>query len=122
MKFKINKGLWLELINVAKKEDILYYSDVAKMLNLDLGNPDDRNNKLYQELAEINRYEHERKRPLLTAVVVKMHSKPPISGQGFFDVAFELEVKKAGEDTQLFHGKELGNVYRFWRNKEIPEE
>ncbi len=118
----INKKLYRKLIETAKAKTTIYYEEVADICGLNLSQPDDREIELCKILDEINKYEDKRKRHMLTAVVVLKNKQPIISGDGFFDLAYDLGIMEKGEDHQLFHAKELGKVHDYWEENEIPEE
>ncbi len=99
------------LIKVAWHNNTISYSEVGKVVGLDMANPGERS-KLANALDEINREEHERGRPLLSAVVVQKESGHP--GTGFFDLARELGKQKPDENNQVFFANELQRVFDAW--------
>ncbi|MHC4463824.1 MAG: hypothetical protein ACYS30_20690 [Planctomycetota bacterium] len=96
------------LIKVAGHNNTISYSEVGEVVGLDMANPGERS-KLANTLDEINREEHERGRPLLSAVVVQKESQHP--GRGFFELARELGKQKPNEDNQIFFANELKRVF-----------
>ena len=65
------------LIEIAKNNDTVFYSDLSKVLNLgyDFSN-DSKDGILFgNELSEISRYEINKGRPLLTVIVVNKKKK-----------------------------------------------
>lgn len=113
---KINKSLYQKLIEIAKSKQTLYYKDVADICNLNLNDPDDRNHILRDILDDINRYEHEEGRPMITAVVVRK-TKPRICGNGFFELAREFGKMEKGQSHEEFFREELKRVYEFWEKE-----
>ena len=100
------------LIKVAGHNNTISYSEVGKVVGLDMANPGERS-KLANTLDEINREEHERGRPLLSAVVVQKDTAHP--GTGFFDLARELGKQKPHEEDDVtFYAKELKSVFDWW--------
>jgi len=99
------------LIKAAKQNDTIFYSEVGKVVGLDMSNPGERS-KLANILDEINREEHGLGRPLLSVVVVQKESGHP--GKGFFDLARELSRQKPDENYQDFFANELGKVFDEW--------
>jgi hypothetical protein len=78
---KVNEIMREKLISVAKSGRVTYYSEIAPIVDLDMGNPDDRN-KISNILDEISSHEHDKNRPLLSVVVI--HRQDNIPGNGFF--------------------------------------
>ena len=70
------------LIQVARQNNTISYSEVGEAVELDMANPGERS-KLANTLDQINREEHKLGRPLLSAVVVQKESGHP--GTGFFE-------------------------------------
>jgi hypothetical protein len=99
------------LIKAAKQNDTIFYSEVGKVVGLDMSNPGERS-KLANILDEINREEHGLGRPLLSVVVVQKESGHP--GTGFFELARELGKQKPDEDNQDFFANELRKVFDEW--------
>ena len=99
------------LIKVAGHYNTISYSEVGKIVGLDMANPGERS-KLANTLDEINREEHGLGRPLLSVVVVQKESGHP--GTGFFELARELGKQKPDEDNQDFFANELRKVFDEW--------
>ncbi len=99
------------LINAAKQNNTIFYSEVGKVVELDMANPGERS-KLANILDEINREEHRLGKPLLSVVVVQKESGHP--GKGFFDLARELGKQKPDEDYRDFFAVELEKVFDEW--------
>ena len=68
----MDQVLYEKLKEVARSRKITFYSDIAPLVNLDMGNPHDR--KVIGELlGEISSFEHEHGRPLLSAMYPNHH-------------------------------------------------
>jgi hypothetical protein len=106
----MNTVVYQELIKVARKKSVTYYSDIAVLAGLNMDLQLDRN-KIGKLLDEINRYEHAAKRPLLSAVVV--HKDEMIPGAGFFKLAQALGLFD-GVDRDKFYIQELRRVHDYW--------
>ena len=107
----MNMTIYEKLKEVAKAQDITAYSDIAPLVGLDMGKPDDRN-RIAEILGEISRREYGQGHPMLSAVVV--HKANNIPGQGFFTLARELGLYRGNDDLRFFTN-ELNRVYDFWR-------
>ena len=104
--------IYEEIINVAKNGDVVYYSEIAPLIGLDLNLTKDRN-RIIAILDGINKAEHGEGRRLLTAVVVNKNRKIP--GAGFFKLAIKLGFHSSAEDDFKFWLKELRRVHKHWR-------
>jgi len=98
----------------AKPERLLYYSDIAPLSGLDMAFQEDRN-KMAEILGDISTYEHDRGRPLLSAVVVH-RGDPQLPGDGFFKLAMSLKLIRPGQDRAMFWAEELKKVYEYWQH------
>jgi len=109
----MNKAIYKKLIEVAQKQSTITYSKIAPLAGLDMGQPPDRKT-LGDLLCEISAYEHENKRPLLSAVVIRDVGKRP--GSGFFKFAKSIG-QFDGRDELSFFAKELQAVHQAWKGK-----
>ena len=82
------------------------------MIDLDMGNPADRNT-IADMLDEINHYEHQHRRPMLSAVVIRQDINMP--GQGFFECARQLGTYRGSNDL-IFWVHELTKVHNYWQS------
>lgn len=96
-----------KLIWVAQRRETIAYAAVAKIVDLHVRSP-----ALYRILDDINRYEHEAGRPLLTAVVVRQGDSTP--GDGFFALATRLRLHRAGDNDRRYWLAERDRVYAHW--------
>ena len=109
------KTIYEEIINVAKNGDVVYYSEIAPLIGLDLKSTKDRN-RIIAILDGINKSEHSEGRPLLSAVVISKSRKMP--GAGFFKLAIKLGLYSGGEDDFKFWLKELlRRVHDYWAKR-----
>lgn len=99
------------LIKAARNQRVVYYAEVGKLLNFSMDNPSHRV-ELGRILGEISTEEHEKGRPLLSAVVVHKEDHQP--GEGFFNLARELGKKRPDEDSDAFYASELKRVFNAW--------
>jgi hypothetical protein len=107
----MNEEIYKALIQVARKQTVIHYSDLAMQLGLNMDLPQDRV-KIGQILDDINFNEHSNERPLISAVVVHKGSLRP--GEGFFKMAKDWNIFK-GNDSDFFYIQELRKVHDHWR-------
>lgn len=102
------------LVETAKAEQTVTYSDLGALIGLDMGQPDQRQ-RLSNLLGEINTAEHHHGRPMLSAVaVLKGEGRP---GQGFFEICHRLGVYSGDKDSRVqdeFFVAELRRVHNYW--------
>ena len=102
-----------KLITAAEYRGTVTYQEIAQLMGLPLtGNYMQR--EVGQVLGKICEDEHDRQRPMLSAVAVQVGGKP---GPGFRDLARQLgrlrdASKEAGE---RFCNEEKGRVYKTWK-------
>jgi len=109
----MHEQIYEKLKEVARAGTVTYYSDIAPMAELDMGLPNDRY-EIGVILDDINRYERELGRPMLSAVVV--HKDTLMPGQGFFTLARALGLF-VGDDKDRFYIKELRKVHDYWASR-----
>ena len=105
------KTIYEEIKEVAKNGDVVYYSEIAPSICLDMRLHKDRK-RIGAILDCINRSERDKGRPLLSAVVVRKIQKMP--GTGFFRLAKDIGLQVRGEDNFKFWLKELRRVHHHW--------
>jgi len=106
-------NVYCRLIEVARKHKIVNYREIAQIMVIpQSGNYMSR--ETGQILGEISQFEHKHKRPLLSAVVVRLDLGVP--GKGFFDLSNHLGRFKGGsrQDKKKFWEQELQTVYATW--------
>ena len=112
--------VYQELLRLAKGESITNYTDVGRLIGLNMDSPADRN-RISEILDEISSTEDYRGNPLLSAVVVLREQNIP--GEGFFKLAKGLKgafwggAKYDGNDDLLFWLKEIRRVHDHWSGK-----
>lgn len=102
------------LVETAKAEQTITYSDLGALIGLDMGQPDQRQ-RLSNLLGEINTAEHQEGRPMLSAVAVLKDEMRP--GQGFFEICHWLGVYDGNKDSDAqlrFFSSELRRVHDHW--------
>jgi len=107
----MQQDIYEELKRVAQSKSVTDYSAVGGMMGLDMDNPADRN-KIAEILDEINHYEHQYQRPMLSAVVIRKGINMP--GEGFFKCARLLNKHRENNDL-VFWVHELTKVHDYWR-------
>lgn len=108
----MHQGVYEKLKEVARAKKTTNYTAIGQMVSLDMENPSDRN-KISEILDEINHYEHQYNRPMISAVVIRQDINMP--GEGFFKCAHNL-CKFQGEDNIVFWVHELSRVHNYWQS------
>jgi hypothetical protein len=112
----MNQILYEKLVQLAKNEELTFYSKIAPLLNLSMDNEDDRD-KIAQLLGEIAKNENQQNRPMLTALVIhKGNDNNP--GEGFFSIAKELNLYDGSRDQLdrvTFWVNQVRKVYNYWQ-------
>jgi len=96
-----------ELKEVARARELTNYTEVGALVGLE---PHD--SRLWAMLDEINRFEHEHKRPMISALVIAKQENRP--GSGFWVCATDLGKFIKGEDEDRFWSDELRRVWEYW--------
>ena len=102
------------LVKAAKRKELVHYREVAEMLDI-ADERLDHSADLAHALDEVSTFEHERGRPLLSAIVVHQDDFRP--GAGFFKMAKRNCVQAADEDDDAFHVAELQRVWNCWQRR-----
>jgi len=108
----MHKGIYKELKKIARAKELTNYTAIGNMIGLDMGKAADRN-KIAEILDEINYYEHQHNRPMISAVVIRKDINMP--GQGFFECARTLG-KYWGSNDLVFWVHELTQVHNHWQS------
>lgn len=109
----MNQVIYEKLKSIAQEKGVIYYSTLGQIIDLDMSNPEDRN-QIAKILDEINRHEVlQHGRPMLSAIVIKKSTGIP--GKGFFKCAKELD-KYRGDTDYDFWAHELTEVYNYWQS------
>lgn len=104
--------VYAELISAARYRGTVTYQEIAQMMGLPLvGSHMGR--EVGQILGEVSEDEHQRGRPMLSAIAVGVSAKP---GEGFFGFARDLGrlEGESREDEQRFWESERAAVYKTW--------
>lgn len=107
----MNQVVYEELKRIATEKAVTNYTAVGLLIDLDMGNPVDRN-EITDVLDEINFYEHQHGRPMLSAVVIRQDINTP--GDGFFKCAKRLGIYW-GSDDLVFWVYEVTKVHNHWQ-------
>ncbi len=108
----MNQTVYAELKRIARSRAVTDYTAIGQMIGLDMGNLVD-GNKIADVLDEINFYEHQHGRPMLSAVVIRQRKNMP--GNGFFECAKQLR-NYWGNDDLVFWVHELTRVHNHWQS------
>jgi len=110
----IHERLYEKLKEVARKKDMIYYSELAELLGMPFETEADRN-ELFRKIGDISTSEHDQGRPMLSVVVVHKSTSSEIRmpGKGFFKLASDLGVWNKGIKDKFFFD-ELGKVHEYW--------
>lgn len=107
----MNEDIYQELVRVARRRDITYYSDIAPLAGLEMSTEVGRM-RIAQILGEISTSEHESGRPLLSAVVILKDINIP--GSGFFTLAESLGLYDGNDDVRYWL-QEIQRVWEYWQ-------
>jgi len=111
----MNRVLYDELINLAQTQRVAAYSDVSRLVGLNMGIEDHRN-QIAILLSEIARHEYENERPMLTSLIVhRGNDNNP--GEGFFSIAEEFGLFDGSRDQILrltFWANQVRLVHNHW--------
>lgn len=108
LKEDLNQIVYEKLKKVARAKTIITYGKIGTIIGLGGHDP-----KLWRMLDEVNRYEHQQGRPMLSVVVNNEKNAP---GDGFFKLARELGVYQGSNDDEFFNN-ELCKVYEYWSSR-----
>ena len=92
---------------VARAHELTNYTEMGALVGLE---PHD--SRLWAMLDEINRFEHEHKRPMISALVIARGENRP--GSGFWVCATDLGKFIKGSDEDRFWIDELNSVWEYW--------
>ena len=106
----MNQRLYNRLKEVATAQKIVYYNEIAPLVNLDMSLQCDRT-EIGRLLGEISEHEHAHGRPLLSVVVISQEGNKP--GEGFFTLARQLGLY-AGPDEDTYSNAEIRRVWAAW--------
>jgi hypothetical protein len=113
-----NRDVYEVLKQVAHEERTVTYSEIARIVGLNMQSQLDRT-ELGHILGAIASYEHRQGRPLLSAVSVLSHDGYP--SNGFFNLARELGRFSGSTemDRLSFFATELKAIYDYWKNQPV---
>lgn len=103
--------VYQRLTEVARGKSVTNYSDAGQLVGLDMGTEVGRI-RIAQILDDINNYEVQNDRPMLSAVVIRKDINMP--GSGFFECARGLD-KYTGNNDLMFWINELTKVHNYWQ-------
>jgi hypothetical protein len=87
------------------------YSDVGRVIGLDMSNAADRD-EIAELLGYVSKAEVAEGRPMLSSVVLHKDGSPP--GQGFFMLAKELGRATVDEKDVIVHAREMKATHHTW--------
>jgi len=105
----VNQLIYKKLKEIAASRGVTDYTAVGKMIGLSMELPIDRNT-ISLILDEINIYECENNRPMLSSVVIRQDINLP--GEGYFNCARQLGYQV--NDPVVFWANELIKVHNYW--------
>jgi len=108
----MQQDVYEKLKEVARAKGVTNYTEVGKIVSLDMESPADRN-AIAAILDDINCHEQQQGRPMLSAVVIRQDINMP--GAGFFECAKQLG-KYHGTDPLVFWAYELIEVHKCWQS------
>ena len=112
----INKGIYKKLIEIARRQETITYSQFASDCNFPYSSVDERN-QFHHLLGEISKFKVKKKRPMLSVLV---HHKGDIQrtpGKGFFNLADELNQRKEGETDLQLQYRIIKECWKEWKDK-----
>lgn len=96
-----------KLQSVARAHKLTNYSEMGLLVGL---GPHDF--RLWAMLDEINQFEYENNRPMISALVISQEENRP--GSGFWACASGLGKFIEGSDKDRFWSEELRSVWDYW--------
>lgn len=108
---KAKEEMWHALVERAKVEDLIYYSDLADNIRTIRLEP--HSYAMSTMLLEAAIEEENAGRPMLTAVVV--HKEDGWPGPGFYNAA--EKVSRDTSDPEKCWSEELKKVYAYWSSR-----
>jgi hypothetical protein len=112
---EMNRNLYDVLVAAARAGKTMTYSEAGEVVGLSMRNPNHRR-VLGQHLGAISEFEVEHGRPMLSALVVQKGSGQKRTGTGFDQLGEELGLKRALDDEATFEGRQLDQVFAYWRS------
>ncbi len=110
----MNSLIYKKLKEIAKKQDTKNYSQLASDCNIPYTSVDERNS-FHQFLGEISIHEVKNKRPMLSVLVHHMGDILRTPGQGFFNLADELNQRKEGETDKEMQFRIIKECWAYWK-------
>ena len=119
---EMNRNLYEVLVAAARAGRTMTYTDAGEIVGLTMRNPHHRR-LLGQHLGAISQFEVEHGRPMLSAVVIQKGQGQKRTGTGFDQLGEELGLKRAVDDDATFEGRQLDQVFAYWRSApDAPED
>lgn len=109
---ELNRAIYERLQKAARDEEIVTYSQIAPLAELNMSLDKDRA-ELGGILGDISTYEYNNGRPLLSVVALLAETYQP-SG-GFFRLAEKLGVYSKGQDRDEFYINEIKKARKYWK-------
>ena len=118
----MNNDIRLLLIESAKANKPIYYSQVMEKLGLKAGKMEDHN-ELSAILADISRHEVSEGRPMLSAMAmyspdyVRIKNLTDTHGNGFYELAVELTQQEKNKlKNTLYAFEQIKECHNYWSN------
>jgi hypothetical protein len=105
------------LIRAAQGGELVYYSELAKLLGIDMDNPH-FGVQVGRVLDEINQDEVADGRPMLSAIVVSKDTMLP--GKGFFTLGQQLRRTLRDNDEISCALREMKRIHEYWSKEALP--
>jgi alkylated DNA nucleotide flippase Atl1 len=105
------QAIYQKLQELARSKRATTYTDIANLAGIEL-----RDQNFGEILHEINRQEHDKDHPLLSALVT--HGKGSMPGEGFFESAKRLRVFEGiGAGRREFWLVEKQRIFDYWSRR-----
>ena len=113
----INEKVRKNLIEVAKKKGVIYYSDLNNECQLGINFEGDAGGREIGEiLGNISEYELKNDRPPISVLVGLKYKKPFIPSDGFFKLMDKLDIREQKETDDQMRNRLMNWCYEYWED------